>query len=73
MDSFSKKEYLQLKMPTEAVPVSDQKRIQLALAEFGYEPVTFPLATLQMLYPYYLYSLFLIMEHVGLEPTFLRL
>ena len=30
MNSFSKKEYLSLKMPTEEVAVSDQKRILLA-------------------------------------------
>ena len=51
MGSFSKKEYLRLKMPTEDISVSDQKRIQLALNTLGYEQVTFPLATLRKLYP----------------------
>lgn len=37
MDSFSKKEYLQLKMPTEEVALSDQRRIKLALNTLGYE------------------------------------
>lgn len=51
MDGFSKKEYLQLKMPTEEVPVSDQKRIELALNTLGYEQVHFPLKVLRKLYP----------------------
>ena len=51
MGSFSAKEYLQLKMPTEEVPVSDQKRIALALHVLGYEQVTFPLKVLRKLYP----------------------
>jgi len=51
MNSFSKKEYLSLKMPTEDVPVSDQKRIELALHALGYEPVTIPLKVLRKLYP----------------------
>ena len=38
-------------MPTEEVPVSDQKRIQLALETLGYENVTMPLPVLRMLYP----------------------
>ncbi len=51
MGSFSKKEYLSLKMPTEDVPVSDQRRIELALHTLGYEQVTFPLKVLRKLYP----------------------
>ena len=51
MDGFSKKEYLSLKMPTEEFPLSDQKRIELALNTLGYEQVTFPLKTLRKLYP----------------------
>lgn len=51
MGSFSKKEYLSLKMPTEEVPVSDQKRIELALNALGYEQVTMPLKVLRKLYP----------------------
>ena len=51
MDGFSKKEYLRLKMPTEELPLSDQKRIELALNTLGYEQVTFPLKTLRKLYP----------------------
>ena len=51
MDGFSKKEYLQLKMPTEEHPVSDRKRIELALNTLGYEPVTMPLSVLRRLYP----------------------
>ena len=45
MDGFSKKEYLRLKMPTEEIPVSDQKRIELALNTLG------PLKMLRKLYP----------------------
>ena len=51
MEDFSKKEYLRLKMPTEEIPVSDQKRIELALNTLGYEHVTFPLKVLRKLYP----------------------
>ena len=51
MDSISKKEYLRLTMPTEEVPISDQKRIELALNTLGYDPVTFPLKVLRKLYP----------------------
>ena len=51
MDRFSVKEFLQLKMPTEALALSDQKRIQLALHTLGYENVTFPLPVLRKLYP----------------------
>ena len=52
MESFSKKEYLSLKMPTEEIAVSDQKRIQLALNTLGYENVTVPLEVLKKLYPF---------------------
>ena len=51
MGSISIKEYLSLKMPTEEVAISDQKRIQLALNTLGYENVTFPLKALRKLYP----------------------
>ena len=51
MKGFSEKIYLSLKMPTEEAPVSDQKRIQLALEALGYENVTIPLSVLRMLYP----------------------
>ena len=51
MEGFSKKEYLSLKMPTEEIPVSDQKRIELALNTLGYENITFPLKVLRKLYP----------------------
>lgn len=51
MESFSKKEYLSLKMPTEEIPVSDGKRIELALNVLGYENVTIPLKILLKLYP----------------------
>lgn len=51
MNGFSRKEYLQLKMPTEALPVSDQRRIELALNTLGYKPVTIPLQVLGRLYP----------------------
>ena len=51
MGSFSKKEYLRLKMPTEEVAVSDQRRIELALNTLGYGQVVFPLQVLRKLYP----------------------
>ena len=51
METFSKKEYLSLKMPTEEVPVSDQRRIELALSVLGYEQVMFSLDALRKLYP----------------------
>jgi uncharacterized 2Fe-2S/4Fe-4S cluster protein (DUF4445 family) len=51
MSSFSKKEYLSLKMPTEEAAISDQRRIELALNVLGYEQVTFPLQVLRKLYP----------------------
>ena len=51
MEGFSEKIYLSLKMPTEEVPVSDQKRIQLALETLGYENVTMPISVLRTLYP----------------------
>ena len=51
MDRFSEKVFLSLKMPTEEVPLSDQKRIQLALATLGYENVSIPLPVLRQLYP----------------------
>ena len=51
MNSFSKKEYLSLKMPTEEVAVSDQRRIQMALEILGYDHVTMPLRVIRKLYP----------------------
>ena len=51
MESISKKEYLSLLMPTEEIPVSDQKRIELALQTLGYERLTVPLHVLRKLYP----------------------
>ena len=51
MGSFSEKVYLQLKMPTEEIAVSDHRRIELALHTLGYEPAVFPLKILQKLYP----------------------
>ena len=51
MDSFSRKEYLSLTMPTEEMPISDHRRIELALNALGYEHVSVPLKVLQKLYP----------------------
>ena len=51
MNGFSRKEYLQLNMPTEALPVSDQQRLRLALNTLGYENVSIPLHVLRQLYP----------------------
>jgi len=51
MEGFSKKEYLQLKMPEPSLPVSDHRRIELALNALGYAPVTIPLMILRQLYP----------------------
>ena len=43
--------FLQLKMPTEEVPISDEKRIRLALETLGYEHVNIPLSVMRKLYP----------------------
>ena len=51
MSGFSRKEYLCLKMPTQEAPISDQRRIELALNTLGYDRVTFPLHVLRRLYP----------------------
>lgn len=51
MDQFSQKVFLSLKMPTEDVPVSDHKRIQLALEALGYKNVVLPLPVMRKLYP----------------------
>ena len=51
MKRFSEKVFLQLKMPTEEVPLSDEKRIRLALKALGYENVQIPLAVMRRLYP----------------------
>ena len=52
MKRFSEKVFLQLKMPTEEVPLSDEKRIRLALEALGYENVQIPLAVIRRLYPF---------------------
>lgn len=51
MERFSEKVFLQLKMPSEEAPYSDQERIQAALSVLGYDNVTVPLMVLQTLYP----------------------
>jgi uncharacterized 2Fe-2S/4Fe-4S cluster protein (DUF4445 family) len=51
MKRFSEKVFLQLKMPTEEVPLSDEKRIRLALESLGYGHVHIPLAAMRQLYP----------------------
>ena len=51
MKRFSEKVYLSLKMPTEEISLSDQKRITLALQALGYENVTLPLHIIRKLYP----------------------
>ena len=51
MEKFSEKIYLSLKMPTEEVPVSDEKRIRLALEALGYQHVSMPLVVLRKIYP----------------------
>lgn len=51
MEKFSDKVYLRLKMPTEDAPVSDAKRIQLALDALDYRDVSIPLHVLRKLYP----------------------
>lgn len=51
MEAISKKEYLSLTMPTETLPVSDQRRIGLALQTLGYDRVEIPLPVLRKLYP----------------------
>lgn len=51
MERFSEKVFLQLKMPTEELQVSDEKRIRLALEALGYQNITIPLSVLRKLYP----------------------
>jgi uncharacterized 2Fe-2S/4Fe-4S cluster protein (DUF4445 family) len=51
MNRISEKVYLSLNMPTEDVPVSDRKRILMALAVLGYEPVSMPLDVVRSLHP----------------------
>lgn len=51
MEPCSEKVFLQLNMPGEEAPLSDQKRIRLALETLGYENVTIPLPVLRQLYP----------------------
>ena len=51
MGRFSEKVFLNLHMPTEEAPLSDQQRLRLALGERGYENVTIPVTALRQLYP----------------------
>ena len=51
MKRFSEKVFLSLTMPTEETPLSDQRRIQLALQAYGYDNVQIPLSVLRQLYP----------------------
>lgn len=51
MKGFSEKVLLQLDMPSEDTSISDQKKIQYALSERGYDHVSFPLHILRDLYP----------------------
>ena len=51
MEKFSEKINLSLKMPMEDIPVSDEKRIRLALDALGYQNVSVPLLVLRKLYP----------------------
>ena len=51
MKGFSEKVFLQLDMPSEDTSISDQKKIQHALSERGYDHVSFPLHILRDLYP----------------------
>lgn len=51
MKRFSEKVFLELQKPTEEAPVSDQRRLLLALQRLGYENVTIPLPVLRGLYP----------------------
>lgn len=51
MNAISEKVYLRLKMPSEDLSVSDQKRICLALEELGYGTVKMPLSVIRRLYP----------------------
>ena len=51
MSSFSEKVYLELALPVEDGPVSDQRRLILALEGLGYENVTLPVTVLRQLYP----------------------
>ena len=51
MERFSEKVFLQLKMPTEDVQLSDEKRIRLALETLGYQHVQIPLSVIRQLYP----------------------
>ena len=51
MERFSEKVFLSLRMPTDDLPLSDQKRIQLALETLGYQNVSIPLPVLRRLYP----------------------
>ena len=51
MEAIAQKLFLQLKMPTEEIPVSDEKRIKTALDTLGYSGVIIPLYVLRKLYP----------------------
>jgi len=48
---FSEKLFLELDMPGEDSPLSDQQRIRQALQNLGFAPVIFPLHILRCLYP----------------------
>ena len=51
MKAISEKVYLSLKMPEEGNPISDERRLLIALETLGYAPVTMPLSVLRRLYP----------------------
>lgn len=51
MKGLSEKVFLRLRMPTEDAPISDHRRIQLALEALGYPNAQFPLPVLRQLYP----------------------
>lgn len=47
MERFSENVFLQLKTPTEEVPLSDEKRIRFALETLDYEHVNIPLSVMR--------------------------
>ena len=51
MKTMSEKIFLSLKMPQEEHPLSDQRRIAMALETLGYAQVEFPLPVLRQMYP----------------------
>ena len=50
-EGFSEKIYLQIDPPTEESPISDQRRIEQALYNLDYSPVSMPLSVIRKLYP----------------------